>query len=70
MTEDEIEYWRNFHLLHPLDDLHRIYRPAALIVSAGAGKQANEAFSSALELLAPKPKKPARALRVARVIKG
>ena len=56
--------------MYPIDDLHRLYRPAALIASAGAGKQANEAFASAIDVLAPKPKKPTRPIRAARIIEG
>lgn len=70
MLDEELQSWRQFHLLYPLDDLHRIYRPAALIFSAQAGKGAAEAFKSALDMLSPKPQKPARPLRPARVIKG
>lgn len=56
--------------MHPFDDLHRFHRPAALVFSANAGKQAGEAFTRALDTLAPKPKPKARPLRPARVIKG
>lgn len=70
LTEDELDYWREFHRLFPFDDLHRFYRPAALVFSAHAGKGAPAAFSSGLELLAPKPRKRARPMRRVRVIKG
>lgn len=50
--------------------MHRFHRPAALVFSANAGKGASQAFTSALDVLAPKPKKQARPLRRVRVIKG
>lgn len=69
LSEEELEFWREYHLRWPIDDMHRIYRPAALIVSAGAGKGASDAFNRSLDVLAPKPKPPARKLRPARIIK-
>lgn len=59
-----------FFSLYPFDDLHRYHRPAALIFSAQAGKQQPQAFASALDVLAPKPKKPTRPVRRARVIRS
>ena len=70
LTEEEITYWREFHRLYPLDDLHRIYRPAALLYSGGVMKGQEQAFAAALDVLAPRPKKATRPLRAARVIKG
>lgn len=70
LTEDELDYWREYHRLFPFDDLHRFHRPAALVYSAQFGKGAPEAFSRALDTLAPKPKKRARPMRRVRVIKG
>ena len=69
LTEEELDYWREFYRLHPFDDLHRFHRPAALVFSANAGKGAQQAFTSALDLLAPKPKQQQRPIRRARVIK-
>ncbi len=36
MPDDEFEAWLAFHRDSPLDDEHRIYRPAALIAYATA----------------------------------
>lgn len=38
MPASEFESWRAFHQLYPIDDLHRIHRPAALIASAMSGR--------------------------------
>ena len=65
-----MHYWRTFYGLHPFDDLHRIHRPAALLFSVHAGKGASESFTSALDMLAPKQKKPMRLPRRARTVKG
>lgn len=70
LTEEEIEYWREFYRLYPFDDLHRFHRPAALVFSASAGKGASQAFTNALDVLSPKPKKRARPLKRVRTIKG
>jgi hypothetical protein len=34
MTEPEFRTWVEFYKLHPFDDLHRHYRPAALIANS------------------------------------
>ncbi len=66
---DELEFWRQWNLIYPLDDLHRIYKPAALIASVHGGK---DAYSAALDFLSPDPKKSMkpRRLRPARVIRS
>lgn len=69
LSEAEIEFWRVFFDLYPFDDLHRYHRPAAKIYSASM-KDPEAAFTAALDHLQPKPKKPVRKLRPARVIKG
>lgn len=51
MTEEELDAWRQFHLLYPIDDFHRIHRPAAVIASAFGGK-----YEAAIDFLQPKPK--------------
>lgn len=56
MTNAEIETWRQFHLVNPIDDHHRIYRPAALIASAFVkSEDRNSAVQGYLEWLEPKP---------------
>ena len=58
MTEGEFQAWIAFHRLWPLDDHHRIYRPAAVVASAMNGE-----FESVLNYLSPspRPKKVGRA---------
>ena len=71
LTDEELTYWREFYRLYPFDDLHRYHRPAALVFSGHAGKEAPTAFESAIETLSPKPKpKQSRRLRPARVIRS
>ena len=53
MTAEEFEEWAAYHRQHPLDDLHRIHRPAALIVAALGGK-----YEDNLKFLAPEPRPP------------
>lgn len=67
LTEDELMYWREFHMRYPLDDLHRVYRPAALMYSGGFNRNAGQAFTQALDILSPRPKKQ-RKLRAAKVV--
>jgi hypothetical protein len=50
MTADEFNSWVEFYKLFPFDDLHRYYRPAALVRSGMAGK-----YEDALEFLQPEP---------------
>ena len=70
LTEEEWVFWLAFHQQQPLDDESRIYRPAAYLASRSAGKEAGKAYVAGMDFLAPKPQKPPRAIRVARVIKG
>lgn len=37
MTMPEFLAWWEFHQMWPIDDLHRIHRPAAVIASSSAG---------------------------------
>lgn len=69
LTEEEIDYWREFYRQHPFDDHHRYHRPAAYVASRHAGSQAAAAYDAGLTFLSPKPKKPSRTLRPARVIR-
>jgi hypothetical protein len=43
--------WREFYTLHPFDDKHRFYRPAALIAS----RQPGQNMQDMLDWLAPDP---------------
>lgn len=38
MTQAEFMSWVHFYKLYPFDDMHRFYRPAALIAHAGGVK--------------------------------
>lgn len=38
MTQAEFEGWIEFYRRWPFDDLHRFYRPAALVASSMGGK--------------------------------
>lgn len=51
MTQREYEGWREFHRLFPIDDHHRLYRPAALIARSMAGGD----IGPKLEWLSPDP---------------
>lgn len=56
MTHAELEAWREFHLVNPIDDHHRIYRPAALQAAAFvSGDHKNEAVQGYLDWLEPQP---------------
>lgn len=56
MTHAELEAWREFHLVNPIDDHHRIYRPAALMAAAFvSGKDKDNAVQGYLDWLEPKP---------------
>lgn len=37
MTEPEFLTWLEFYKLHPFDDMHRFFRPAALIAQSMSG---------------------------------
>lgn len=50
MTYPEFLEWREFYRLFPFDDVHRHYRPAALIASA-QGMKVNDS----MDWLQPKP---------------
>lgn len=52
MTEGEFAAWTAFHRHWPLDDHHRLYRPAALISASMNGQ-----FEPALEFLSPPVRK-------------
>jgi len=54
MPYSEYENWRKFYLIHPFDDFHRYYRPAALLASLHATQQ-NTALKAALDFLQPNP---------------
>jgi hypothetical protein len=38
MTQCEFQSWIEFYKTNPFDDLHRYYRPAALVYAAMGGK--------------------------------
>lgn len=42
MPPEEFAAWLAFYKLHPFDDYHRIYRPAAHIAQAMAGGEIDE----------------------------
>jgi hypothetical protein len=43
MTHAEFMRWMDFYALRPFDDMHRYYRPAALVSSSfSGGKQVQE----------------------------
>jgi hypothetical protein len=52
MEQPEFLGWKEFHKLFPLDDLHRIYRPAAAIATCAQG---GGDMKPILELLQPDP---------------
>ena len=64
MTLDEFEAWRVFDGMFPLDDHHRLYRPAAVIAASWGGD-----LAGVLNLLSPDPKKPTATLRPATIVK-
>lgn len=51
MTKPEFLAWQHFYKLHPFDDFHRYFRPAALVASAMNG----EKFDSLLAWLEKRP---------------
>lgn len=51
MTQTEFVAWREFHRMFPLDDFHRLYRPAAMIAQSMAGGD----LQPRLDWLAPEP---------------
>jgi len=51
MTQTEYVAWREYHRMFPLDDMHRIYRPAALIAQSMGGGD----IQPRLDWLAPEP---------------
>lgn len=42
MTRVEFERWVDFYMSQPFDDLHRYYRPAALVAVSMAGGDVTE----------------------------
>lgn len=38
MPFSEFEAWRVYHHLYPIDDFHRIHRPAAMVAAAFGGQ--------------------------------
>lgn len=52
MTQVEFMRWIEFYRLHPFDDVHRIYRPAALVASRSPGSD----MQNMMDWLAPDPK--------------
>ena len=61
MTEGEFSAWIAFHRLWPLDDHHRIYRPAATVAAAMSGN-----FEEILGFLSPQPRKRVRKASIVR----
>lgn len=53
MSQSEFERWAQFYELAPFDDLHRIYRPTALLAQRLAGGEINEM----LDWLRPSPER-------------
>lgn len=51
MTQAEFQKWVHFYQDYPFDDLHRYYRPAALVSVSMAGGDVKER----IEWLAPEP---------------
>jgi len=54
MPHSEYENWRKFYLMYPFDDMHRYYRPAALLASINT-MQPNRALKETLDWLQPDP---------------
>jgi len=54
MPYSEYENWRAFYLMYPFDDVHRYYRPAALLASMQATDK-RRALNAALDFLQPDP---------------
>lgn len=48
MPQSELQSWVNFYRLYPFDDMHRFYRPAAIIAHASGIK-----LESAIEWMQP-----------------
>lgn len=56
MTHREFVSWREYHHLFPIDDLHRIYRPAALIAASDPDrKDINKTLGDFQAWLQPEP---------------
>jgi len=56
MTVREFKQWEAFYRLHPFDDSHLYYRPAALVASrAGFGSTDANFIDRALDWLEPPP---------------
>lgn len=56
MTHREFVTWREFHRHFPIDDAHRIYRPAALIAASDPQrKDMNETVKKFADWLQPEP---------------
>lgn len=51
MTEAEFRSWGEYYKMSPFDDLHRFYRPAALVARSMSGGE----VSDLLEWLQPRP---------------
>lgn len=64
MTLEEFNGWIEFDRLYPLNDHHRIYRPAALIAASMSGDYDNK-----LEFLSPDPGKSAKPIGMAKMIR-
>ncbi len=54
MTHVEFLRWHEFYRLHPFDDRHRYYRPAALLASLKPNHE--YALQDVLDWLEPDPK--------------
>lgn len=56
MTQRELMSWREFHKHFPIDDFHRLYRPAALIAaSSGERRDINSTIRNLADWLQPDP---------------
>lgn len=64
MTESEFEAWIAYHTHFPIDDHHRLYRPAAMVASAFSGK-----YEERLKALSPDPRQQPRELRPAQIVR-
>lgn len=53
----EVEAWREFYLLYPFDDVHRYYRPAALVSAAlsSGNTDVNALIKKRIDWLQPAP---------------
>lgn len=64
MTEAEFEAWVALDKHFPLDDHHRIYRPAAMVAASFSGQ-----YEERLNRLSPDPRSKSRELRPAQIVR-